>query len=337
MIARQVRALQPQSLGNVGRRRRRWSRGQGRRRAQMNLICTRPGWRSRAPRPLRRSAQNSMRKPTDANGEMTGQSSGQRSAAGQDQPPGVPLQRVAADVPTRHRSRERAGQRGSGSSGCGPFGFDRAEAVLGQPVLRHLWIVPGWALPGNGFDAVSTLDANVNVSNIVVSVCVEVGGRGGFRRSSPGAGDAGARAAEGGGRGRRGAARSVRDVAWAAPGGQVAAGRAVRGALRGPVLVLRGDRCVPGDDLARLGPGRPGIDAAVGGLVAAARPESWDAAFDVLAAALPADRASVLVIDEVPYLMDARWRLRGDAAAGLGPGAGDRSRCCWSSSAPICR
>ncbi len=32
-------------------------------------------------------------------------------------------------------------------------------------------------------------------------------------------------------------------------------------------------------------------------LVAGARPESWDAAFDVLAAALPADRASVLVID----------------------------------------
>ncbi|MBF6371147.1 ATP-binding protein, partial [Nocardia puris] len=46
-------------------------------------------------------------------------------------------------------------------------------------------------------------------------------------------------------------------------------------------------------------------------LVAAARPESWDAAFDVLAAALPEDRASVLVIDEVPYLMDAVGAFEG--------------------------
>lgn len=37
----------------------------------------------------------------------------------------------------------------------------------------------------------------------------------------------------------------------------------------------------------------------------------WDAAFDVLAAALPADRVSVLVIDEVPYLMDTDGAFEG--------------------------
>lgn len=51
----------------------------------------------------------------------------------------------------------------------------------------------------------------------------------------------------------------------------------------------------------------------------AARPESWDAAFDVLAVALPADRAGVLVVDEVPYLMDAEG-----AFEGMPQRAGDR-------------
>jgi AAA+ ATPase superfamily predicted ATPase len=47
------------------------------------------------------------------------------------------------------------------------------------------------------------------------------------------------------------------------------------------------------------------------GLLAAARPASWDAAFDLLAAALPQDRASIVVMDEVPYLMDAEGAFEG--------------------------
>lgn len=121
----------------------------------------------------------------------------------------------------------------------------------------------------------------------------------------------GARAAEGGGRGRQGAARAVRDVAWAAPGGQVATGRAVRGALRAPFLFYAATGASPRDDLARLARDAQASTLPLAGLVAAARPESWDAAFDVLAAALPADRASVLVIDEVPYLMDADGAFEG--------------------------
>lgn len=65
------------------------------------------------------------------------------------------------------------------------------------------------------------------------------------------------------------------------------------------------------DDLARLARDAQVSTLPLAGLVAAARPESWDAAFDVLAAALPADRASVLVIDEVPYLMDAAGAFEG--------------------------
>ncbi|MDQ0786818.1 ATP-binding protein [Streptomyces sp. B3I8] len=48
-----------------------------------------------------------------------------------------------------------------------------------------------------------------------------------------------------------------------------------------------------------------------GNLLAAARPENWDAAFDVLAAALPHDRTSVVVMDEVPYLMDETGAFEG--------------------------
>lgn len=65
------------------------------------------------------------------------------------------------------------------------------------------------------------------------------------------------------------------------------------------------------DDLARLARDAQASTLPLAGLVAAARPESWDAAFDVLAAALPADRVSVLVIDEVPYLMDADGTFEG--------------------------
>jgi len=45
--------------------------------------------------------------------------------------------------------------------------------------------------------------------------------------------------------------------------------------------------------------------------LASAHPGGWDAAFDVLAAALPQDRASVVVMDEVPYLMDAEGAFEG--------------------------
>ena len=46
-------------------------------------------------------------------------------------------------------------------------------------------------------------------------------------------------------------------------------------------------------------------------LLAAAHPRSWDDAFQVLAAALPDDTPSVVVLDEVPYLMDAHHVFEG--------------------------
>ncbi|KUJ70098.1 ATPase [Streptomyces albus subsp. albus] len=47
------------------------------------------------------------------------------------------------------------------------------------------------------------------------------------------------------------------------------------------------------------------------GLLAAARPADWGAAFDVLAAVLPHDQPSIVVMDEVPYLMDAEGAFEG--------------------------
>jgi hypothetical protein len=46
-------------------------------------------------------------------------------------------------------------------------------------------------------------------------------------------------------------------------------------------------------------------------LLTAANPHNWDAAFRVLAAALPDDRRSVVVVDEVPYLMDPDREFEG--------------------------
>ncbi|WP_326550641.1 ATP-binding protein [Micromonospora sp. NBC_01813] len=46
-------------------------------------------------------------------------------------------------------------------------------------------------------------------------------------------------------------------------------------------------------------------------LVAAANPSDWDAAFRLLAAALPDDTPSVVVLDEVPYLMDPEQQFEG--------------------------
>ncbi|WP_326560282.1 ATP-binding protein [Micromonospora sp. NBC_01796] len=46
-------------------------------------------------------------------------------------------------------------------------------------------------------------------------------------------------------------------------------------------------------------------------LLAAANPEDWDSALRLLAAALPEDGPSVVVIDEVPYLMDGEHVFEG--------------------------
>jgi hypothetical protein len=78
-----------------------------------------------------------------------------------------------------------------------------------------------------------------------------------------------------------------------------------------PFLFYAATGASPRDDLARLARDAQASTLPLAQLVAAARPESWDAAFDVLAAALPADRPSVLVIDEVPYLMDADGAFEG--------------------------
>ncbi len=87
-----------------------------------------------------------------------------------------------------------------------------------------------------------------------------------------------------------------------------------------PFLFYAATGASPGDDLARLARDAQASTLPPAGLVAAARPESWYAAFDVLAAPLPADRASLLVVDEVPYLMDA-----GGAFEGMLQRAGDRA------------
>ncbi|MFR9673531.1 ATP-binding protein [Streptomyces sp. TR06-5] len=47
------------------------------------------------------------------------------------------------------------------------------------------------------------------------------------------------------------------------------------------------------------------------GLLAAARPADWNAAFEVLSAAIPNDRPSVVVMDELPYLMDPDHAFEG--------------------------
>nr|MDT0660641.1 DUF234 domain-containing protein [Micromonospora sp. DSM 115978] len=67
----------------------------------------------------------------------------------------------------------------------------------------------------------------------------------------------------------------------------------------------------PGDEIRRLcvdvaESSLPGRD-----LLAAANPGNWDAAFRLLAAALPDDAPAVVVIDEVPYLMDSDREFEG--------------------------
>lgn len=78
-----------------------------------------------------------------------------------------------------------------------------------------------------------------------------------------------------------------------------------------PFLFYAATGASPGADLKRLSQDAQSSSLPLANLLAAARPASWDAAFDVLAAALPHDRASVVVMDEVPYLMDAEGAFEG--------------------------
>lgn len=71
-----------------------------------------------------------------------------------------------------------------------------------------------------------------------------------------------------------------------------------------PFLFHAATGASPEADLIRLTRDAQVSNLPLAHLMSAARPHNWDAAFDVLAAALPADQPSVLVIDEVPYLMD---------------------------------
>ncbi|WP_405568805.1 AAA family ATPase [Streptomyces phaeochromogenes] len=78
-----------------------------------------------------------------------------------------------------------------------------------------------------------------------------------------------------------------------------------------PFLFYAATGASSGVDLERLSQDAQSSSLPLANLLSAARPASWDAAFDVLAAALPHDRASVVVMDEVPYLMDAEGAFEG--------------------------
>ncbi|MGA5757212.1 ATP-binding protein [Nonomuraea bangladeshensis] len=78
-----------------------------------------------------------------------------------------------------------------------------------------------------------------------------------------------------------------------------------------PFLFYAATGASPEADLERLSRDAQTSTLPFANLLSAARPASWDAAFDVLAAALPQDRASVVVLDEVPYLMDEDGAFEG--------------------------
>lgn len=78
-----------------------------------------------------------------------------------------------------------------------------------------------------------------------------------------------------------------------------------------PFLFYAATGASPQNDLGRLARDAQASTLPLASLVASAHPDSWDAAFDVLAAALPHDRPSVLVMDEVPYLMDDTGAFEG--------------------------
>jgi AAA+ ATPase superfamily predicted ATPase len=78
-----------------------------------------------------------------------------------------------------------------------------------------------------------------------------------------------------------------------------------------PFLFYAATGASPQADLARLERDAQTSTLPMAHLVAAARPDSWDAAFDVLAAAVPHNQPSVFVMDEVPYLMDESGAFEG--------------------------
>ncbi|MFJ7159163.1 ATP-binding protein [Streptomyces sp. NPDC101118] len=78
-----------------------------------------------------------------------------------------------------------------------------------------------------------------------------------------------------------------------------------------PFLFYAATGASPAADLARLARDAEASTLPLARLLSAARPGDWGAAFDVLAAALPQDRPSIVVIDEVPYLMDADGAFEG--------------------------
>jgi uncharacterized protein len=78
-----------------------------------------------------------------------------------------------------------------------------------------------------------------------------------------------------------------------------------------PFLFYAATGASPTVDLERFASDAQSSSLPLAHVVSAARPATWDAAFDVLAAALPHDRASVVVMDEVPYLMDPEGAFEG--------------------------
>lgn len=78
-----------------------------------------------------------------------------------------------------------------------------------------------------------------------------------------------------------------------------------------PFLFYAATGASPEIDLERLSRDAQSSSLPSASLLVSSRPASWDAAFDVLGAALPHDRASVVVMDEVPYLMDAEGSFEG--------------------------
>ncbi|WP_416963784.1 ATP-binding protein [Streptomyces sp. Agncl-13] len=78
-----------------------------------------------------------------------------------------------------------------------------------------------------------------------------------------------------------------------------------------PFLFYAATGASPHVDLERFAQDAQSSNLPLAGLLASARPANWDAALDVLAAALPHDRPSVVVMDEVPYLMDADGAFEG--------------------------
>jgi hypothetical protein len=79
-----------------------------------------------------------------------------------------------------------------------------------------------------------------------------------------------------------------------------------------PFLFYAATGASPRADLARLAQDAQASTLPMAGLLASAQPTDWGAAFDLLAAALPQDQPSIVVLDEVPYLMDEGGAFEGE-------------------------